>query len=229
MVEINHKNGLSLTDEYITINQGEGAIYMSEREYNEIQFDALREMGNIGAGNACTVLSEFLNKPVNMSVPYVHFLNYSATEENLGGSGNLVIAIAVEIVGDLNGVMYHILEREFAETVINTFFPRELSNLNEIDEMDKSVLNEMANITSGMYANTLATMLDMFVNIDTPQQYVNTVGEILKMPAEHFSKLGDKVLFVNEIFTIGDKQVKNNVILILEKESLDKLFQTFGI
>ena len=40
-------------------------------QLNDMQFDVLREIGNIGAGNATTALSTMLNIKVDMSVPNV--------------------------------------------------------------------------------------------------------------------------------------------------------------
>ncbi|HWR57022.1 MAG TPA: chemotaxis protein CheC, partial [Negativicutes bacterium] len=47
---------------------------MSDGEFtqlNALQLDALREIGNVGAGNAATALSQLINKKINMSVPKV--------------------------------------------------------------------------------------------------------------------------------------------------------------
>jgi len=38
-------------------------------ELSSIQLDVLQEVGNIGAGNAATALSELLNEKVDMTVP----------------------------------------------------------------------------------------------------------------------------------------------------------------
>ena len=36
-----------------------------------MQLDALREIGNVGAGNAATALSQILNRKIGMTVPTV--------------------------------------------------------------------------------------------------------------------------------------------------------------
>ena len=47
---------------------------MIRRKYSAIQLDALAEVGNIGAGNAATALSQMINRKVNMSVPAVNIV-----------------------------------------------------------------------------------------------------------------------------------------------------------
>ena len=38
-------------------------------ELNDMQYDVLKEIGNIGAGNATTALAQMVNIKVDMSVP----------------------------------------------------------------------------------------------------------------------------------------------------------------
>ena len=42
-----------------------------------MQLDALREIGNIGAGNAATALSQIINRKIDMSVPRLNILPLS--------------------------------------------------------------------------------------------------------------------------------------------------------
>ncbi len=42
---------------------------MELRDFNTFQLDAIREVGNIGAGNAATALSKLLDRAVDMDVP----------------------------------------------------------------------------------------------------------------------------------------------------------------
>ena len=42
---------------------------MGGKQLSELQIDALREAGNIGAGNAAIALSQMVNKKVGLSTP----------------------------------------------------------------------------------------------------------------------------------------------------------------
>ncbi len=196
---------------------------------NELQLDVMREIGNIGAGNACTALSVLLGTMIDMSVPRVQLLGFESTTELLGGEDNVVIGLRIAINGDLDGMMLHVVEKRFAERIINTFYAKEIDSIANLDEMDSSVLNEMANITSGAYANSIATLTSLFVNIGTPEQIPGKVSELLKLPLKEFVKPGDKVLVVDEEFTIDDEHISSNMILALENDSLEKLFARLGV
>lgn len=196
---------------------------------NDLQLDVMREIGNIGAGNACTALSVLLGTTIDMSVPRVQLLGYESTAEHLGGGDNTVIGLCVEINGDLEGMMLHVVEKRFAERIINTFYAKEIENIANLDEMDSSVLNEMANITSGAYANSIASLTSLFVNIGTPNQVPGKVSEIMRLPLTQFVKPGEQVLVVDEVFTIDDEHISSNMILALESDSLEKLFERLGV
>ncbi len=196
---------------------------------NELQLDVMREIGNIGAGNACTALSVLLGTMIDMSVPRVQLLGFESTTELLGGEDNVVIGLRIAINGDLDGMMLHVVEKRFAERIINTFYAKEIDSIANLDEMDSSVLNEMANITSGAYANSIATLTSLFVNIGTPEQIPGKVSELLRLPLKEFVKPGDRVLVVDEEFTIDDEHISSNMILALENDSLEKLFARLGV
>ena len=50
------------------------------QQLNEMYVDVLREIGNIGAGNATTAVSQMLNTKIEMNVPIVKLL----TVEEIG-------------------------------------------------------------------------------------------------------------------------------------------------
>lgn len=196
---------------------------------NDTQLDVMREIGNIGAGNACTALSGLIGAPIDMSVPRVQLLGIDSTSDYLGGDDKEVLGIRIDVKADLTGMMYHIVNKRFAERLINTFYEKKLDTIKSIDEMDMSVISEMGNITSGAYANALATLSGYVVDIGTPTPGGYSISEILKVPIETFGEVGDKILVVDEQFIIDSEKLTSNMILVLEKDSLHRLFDKLGV
>lgn len=196
---------------------------------NDTQLDVMREIGNIGAGNACTALSGLIGTPIDMSVPRVQLLGIDSTSDYLGGDDKEVLGIRIDVKADLTGMMYHIVNKRFAERLINTFYEKKLDTIKNIDEMDMSVISEMGNITSGAYANALATLSGYVVDIGTPTPGGYSISEILRVPIETFGEVGDKILVVDEQFIIDSEKLTSNMILVLEKDSLHRLFDKLGV
>ena len=196
---------------------------------NNIQLDAMREIGNIGAGNACTALSVLMGTAIDMSVPSIRLVDKESAVEYFGGEDKVVLGLIVNITDDLSGMMVHVVQKEFAERIINTFYPKQIDDTMVLDEMDASVLNEMANITSGAYANSLASLTGFFVNIGTPSQKPGKLVDVMMLPIDEFVMPGEKLLIVDEVFTIDAEHLTSNMVLALDKQSMSKLFDKLGV
>ena len=57
---------------------------MEYSDLNNLQLDALKEVSNIGAGNAATSLSMLLGKKIDMSVPAVNVVKLEDVVELSG-------------------------------------------------------------------------------------------------------------------------------------------------
>ncbi|WP_345739387.1 chemotaxis protein CheC [Virgibacillus salarius] len=72
---------------------------MDYTKLTTIQRDVLREIGNIGAGNAATSMSKLLNRKIDMEVPSVNVVSYDEMMELLGGPDEVIVALLFRIQG----------------------------------------------------------------------------------------------------------------------------------
>lgn len=70
----------------------------------EIKMDVLKEVGNIGAGNAATALSRLLNKPIDMAVPKVQLLPFEQIAESVGGANSSFLPYFYGLKEALRGI-----------------------------------------------------------------------------------------------------------------------------
>lgn len=205
---------------------------MAEKKLSELdpmQLSVLTEIGNIGSGNAATALAELLNTTVDIEIPTICLMDYNKVAEYLGGPDNHAIGITVNVSGDLNGTMLQVVEKEFASRLINTFYAKEITSLDTINDMDLSVLREMANITTAAYVNSIARMTGTFINIAPPKDYVDTIKHILELPSKEYEDLDYQVLFIDERLCFANTKIKCAMILILDIESMKVLFEKLGL
>ena len=137
-------------------------------EFNEIQIDVLKEIGNIGAGNAATALATMMALPIDMTVPKVNMLHYNDLAALLGGPENLIVGILIDVIGDLEGIIMFLLEKEFTHTVINNLLGSAVEDFSQLSEMDLSVIQEIGNILSASYINSIASLTGLNINISVP-------------------------------------------------------------
>lgn len=198
-------------------------------ELDAMHLDVLREIGNIGSGNAATSLSSMLNTTVDIEVPTISLINYDNVSQYLGGKDREVIGLALGLEADIDGVMLHVVQPQFASRTINAFYPKEINTLEDINEMDLSAVKETSNITTAAYVNSLAALTNMFINITPPVDYLNTVENVLKLASNRFDSIGNQVIYIDENLYIGSTEIKSSMILILQMESLKKLFDKLGL
>lgn len=198
-------------------------------QLNPQHIDVLTEVGNIGSGNAATALASMMNTFVDIEIPTITLVDYAQVSELLGGKDASAIGISLDISGDVTGMILHILQSDFASKLVNTFYPTDIHGLDDINEMDMSVISEMGNITSAAYVNALASLTSLFINISPPATQKDTIEHILDASASAMPDLGHQVLFIDEKLKIGDSELNSSLILMLEMDSLKILFDRLGV
>lgn len=198
-------------------------------ELDALQLDVLREIGNIGSGNAATSLSDMLHTSVDIEVPSISLINYEHVSQYLGGKDNQVVGLVLGLEEDVTGVMLHVVQPQFVSRIVNAFYPKEIHTLSDINEMDLSAVKETSNITTAAYVNSLAQLTNMFINITPPNEYIDTVENVLKYVSDRFDSIGNQVIYIDENLFIAGTEIKSSMILILQMESLKKLFDKMGI
>ncbi len=209
---------------------------LSIEQLNEIHLDVLREIGNIGAGNAATALSEMLRHKVDMNVPNVQIMDFSSIHNVLGGAENVVAGVLVQLSGDLEGFMMYTVEMRYAHMLIQLLMGQ-ITELNEdgeaetydFDEMELSALTEITNILAGSYLSALSTLSGFSINISEPALAIDMAGAILSVPASVFGELSDSALFLETYFIEYDKPILGHFFLIPAMGSFDKLLSALGV
>ena len=73
---------------------------MASLALSEMQIEAMKEVGNIGAGHAATALSEMLNEPVQIGTPTVEILPFAALAGRVSRPGRIVSAVHFNVLGE---------------------------------------------------------------------------------------------------------------------------------
>lgn len=195
---------------------------------NGFMIDVLKELGNIGAGNAATALASMISKKVDMNVPNVRILEFKDVAEILGGEENLVVGIYFELTEDIIGNMMFALDLDSAINLINILYKRENKG-NELDKMDISALSEVGNILASSYANSLSALTGLRVFISVPSISIDMAGAILSVPAIQFSHIGDHALMIETVFAEDQNLVAGNFFLLPDPDSFDKILNALGV
>ena len=118
------------------------------------QLDAMREIGNVGAGNAATALSQVLNKKIDMNVPKVSLIPIEEVPDLVGGPDSLIVAVFLRVYGKAPGNILFLMPKENAFFMVDDLMGRPHGTTQELGEMEVSALKEVGNILTGSYLNS---------------------------------------------------------------------------
>lgn len=193
-----------------------------------MHFDLLRELGNIGAGNATTALAQMLNKKLDMKVPRVDLVGFDKLPSIICGEEELVVGIYLMLDEDIKGSMMFLLPEASAHNLVNQLMGRPEGDDEPFSEMDMSALQEIGNIITGAYLSALSSLTNLTIGASVPYLAVDMAAAILSVPAIEFGKIGDKALLIQTQF--GDEiMIDGYFILIPELDSYDKILTSLGL
>lgn len=197
-------------------------------QIDSMQFDVLREIGNIGAGNATTALSAMINGKVDMKVPKVALLEFKDLPDMVGGAENIVVGILITLEGEINGMMMFMMDQKSAYRMVNLLMGRDLDD-EVFTEMEYSALKEIGNIIAGAYLSSLSTLINIRIDASVPYMSIDMAGAILSVPAIEFGKVADKALIIETQFSKDDSDANGYFILIPTLESYSLILSSLGL
>ena len=190
-------------------------------------FDVLKELGNIGAGNATTALAQMMQCKVDMSVPRVQLLEFKELGDAMVGEETVMAGIYLAIEGDITGSIMFLLEKQAAKHLVGKLTGME-SEGEEFSEMEYSALKEVGNIMTGAYLNSLSSITNLVISPTVPDLTVDMAGAILSVPAIKFAALGDRMLLIQTQF-FDEMVLDGYFILIPDMDSYGRMLRALGI
>ncbi len=197
-------------------------------EVNDRYVDVLREIGNIGAGNATTAVASMLGIRIDMSVPKVQLLEVSKLGSAICPEEEIIVGIFLEVQTDIEGSMMFLMKMGSARFLVNKLMGRDEDYQRDFDEMDLSALKEIGNIIAASYLSALSTMTTLVITPSIPYIAVDMAASILSVPAIQFGQYGDNALLIETEFG-DDIMINGYFILMPEQDSYDKILTALGL
>ena len=198
---------------------------MEYSKLSALQLDALKEVSNIGAGNAATALSMMIGKKVDMTVPSVNIIRLDdIVQEN----GEVEVAgTVVRVLGDIAGNILLVFEKQTAENVIEKLVG---SKQSPESEMGSSVLCEIANIISASYMNAIAQLTNLAIAPSVPATSYDMLGAILTTTFIESNQYDEYILDIETVFLDDtEENIGGHFYYIPMPGSLEKILKSIGI
>ncbi len=201
---------------------------LSLEEVNEKYIDVLKEIGNIGAGNATSAIANMLGLKIDMSVPEVQFLPVEKIGESMGAEDEVIVGIMLGVESDIEGSMMFLMDMDSAHHIVNRLMMRPADYNEPFDEMDLSAVKEIGNIIAGSYLSALSGLTNLVITPTIPFVSVDMAAAILSVPAIQFGMMGDNALMIKTEFS-DELAINGYFILMPEEDSYEKILTSLGL
>lgn len=192
------------------------------------QLDALKEVGNIGAGHGATALSQLLGKKVTITVPKANIIALSAIPNLVGDPNTLVAGLTLSILGDATGKILLLFPRDSALHLADMLLKQPLGSSKILTEMGHSAIKEAANILAGAYLSALNEFLGMLLLISVPTLVFDMAGALLATITQGMEEV-TKVICIETRFIDTNEVIGGYFILVPDTVSLRAIFQAIKV
>lgn len=193
-----------------------------------MQIDALREAGNIGAGNAAIALSQMVDKRVDLSVPKASLISLNNVPSLVGGPEIAVAGVYLDIEGDCSGSILLLLEKDSALSLAGLMMKSQVEP-EEDYAVRKSALQETGSILSGAYLNALGQLTGLFFKPSVPGFAMDMAGAILDVILVDLGATEDRVLVVETDFEVSGVRIQGHLILFPDLGTLSTILERLGV
>lgn len=204
-------------------------MFTNYEELNDEQIDVLREIGNIGAGNAATALASLLDDRVEITLPKVKIVDFDVAVNSLGGAEAMTVGVLVNFSGEASGMIMFLLNMEDAKGVTDILVGNQEDESEKMSELKLSAISEIGNIMSASYINSISTLTGLTINVSIPYIAIDMAGALMSVPLIEFGTLGDKVMYIEENFIGKFHNLKSSIIMFAEIDTLKTIMERLGI
>lgn len=190
---------------------------------NEV--DQLREIINIGSGNAATALSHMVGKKINMDVPESSVGPAEQVQRKLGSLEEKVVAIFLKVHGDIEGAMVVILPAKSAIGFAQILTKIPVDNIEKMQEIHMSSIQEMGNILLGASITALNKFLDLNMIHSIPDVAVDMLGAIMDQVLLEIGNKKGEILSFRVNLAIEGSETKSELFYLFDPDSSAKILQ----
>lgn len=194
--------------------------------YSEIELDGLKEIVNVGGGNAATSISQMINSRVDMDVPEVEVMAYDELYQKIIADDVEMHAVLSKIVGDIDGALLFVIADESGQKIAKMMLGSDDKPSNEIIA---SAVTELTNILFNSFLRAIGDMLQIQLIASLPISRYDFFGAIISSAYMAFDHYDEQILVIHNEFTYNNESLDASLFLIPGEGVLDKIFKALGI
>lgn len=199
---------------------------------DQMMMDVLKEIGNIGTGNAATALATMLDAKVDIGLPQCEMVPFAEITRGFSSPDELVVGVLVQLSGDMDGFIMLVLTMDAAFELLSLITGQE----EPVNREDYAAvfaalqpISEVGNILMGAYLSAISGMTNMLITPSVPALSVDMVMAMMNVPAVVYGEMGEQALHMETEFHNDLSSITGRYYLLPTLESYDRLMKALGL
>jgi chemotaxis protein CheC len=195
----------------------------------EMQIDALREVGGIGAGHAATALSQLVGHPIAIDVPTLDVVGIGEVPEIFGGPEALVAGVHVRLLGDLGGSMLFMAERSSALALVDLMRARPVGTSRSYGADEEALVTHVASILMSAYLAAIGRLADISLLPARASAALDMAGALMEAVTSAAAQHADVALLLRTRFHAAETSVDAYLFFLPDPDALEVLLGRLGV
>ena len=189
-------------------------------DLSPVQLDVLREIGNVGAGNSATALSQLINRRIDMNVPKVSVVPLDEVPDLVGGPETIVVGVFLRVYGKAPSNILFLMPKDSAFYLVDALMGKESGETTHLD---------IGNILAGAYLNALYSFTNLSLIPSIPALAMDMAGAILNVVLVQLGQMGDHAMVIETEFLAEDDELRGHFFLVPDPGSMEMILSAVGV
>ncbi|MFH1777658.1 MAG: chemotaxis protein CheC [Candidatus Omnitrophota bacterium] len=198
-------------------------------DLTDVQLDALREIGNIGAGNAATALSQLINQQVQIDVPSARVVSLADVPFIVGGPEKFTYSVYLPVIGEASGTMLALFAKESALLLVGYLLGEGQKEEDFGTELSQSAIKEVGSILCGSYLSAITQVISLQMLASVPALAGDMVGAILDFILIEIGQAMDEVLFIKSELSVTGVKLDTHLLFLPNPGAMEHILSAMGI
>lgn len=193
------------------------------------EMDFLREMMNVGVGNAAGAFSQMLNCPVDVNIPEIYIFPASNIPSFLKDPAKSFATVSMNMVGDVKGKLFFLVPDEKKERLIEIVGNASPGGGNKGGvEVDVSALEELGNILAGVFLVAIHDFCKLNIYHSVPDLRADMFQALIDESIAAEIRESSQIILTVSTFIIIGENIKTFFLLIPDMKSTRKLLNSIS-
>lgn len=202
-------------------------------ELDEQQMDILKEIGNIGAGNASDALSKMTDEKIDIDFPGMRAQKIKNIPETMGSRSKIhsLVRVSVDVEKEnevINlGTLMLILDQESSKVLAGHLIG-ETEDGNGLSQQEESALKETGNILAGATLSAMTQLVDLKLDEGVPELKTDMLGAVMDEILLKMAKEEDEALVFQTEFNFKE-ELNSYFIFLFSRKGRDLILDKISV